>query len=162
MDPPLSSDPGRLSRPQEGNESALLPRTGARGSPGRRLLSVGLTPFARIPILCRLFSPAPSTSASSLRFLSFPQIRLSDQSIASPFFSRRSQAPRAKERLRPAARRSPASLSRLTRSWFLPLTGPSKKADLGTWEPPPARALRVVCLERLRASKGENRCLTIQ
>jgi hypothetical protein len=29
---------------------------------------------------------------------------------------------------------------------------PSKKADLGTWEPPPARALRVVCLERLRAS----------
>src|SRR5204862_6296995 len=32
---------------------------------------------------------------------------------------------------------------------------PSKKADLGTWELPRARALRVVCLERLRASKGE-------
>ncbi len=27
------------------------------------------------------------------------------------------------------------------------------------WEPPHARALRVVCLERLRASKGEVRCL---
>jgi hypothetical protein len=39
---------------------------------------------------------------------------------------------------------------------------PSKKADLGTWEQPHARALRVVCLERLRASKGEVRCLTIQ
>jgi hypothetical protein len=36
---------------------------------------------------------------------------------------------------------------------------PSKKADLGTWEQPHARALRVVCLERLRASKGEVRCL---
>jgi len=36
---------------------------------------------------------------------------------------------------------------------------PSKKADLGTWELPPARALRVVCLERLRASKGEVPCL---
>ena len=32
---------------------------------------------------------------------------------------------------------------------------PSKKADLGTREQPHARALRVVCLERLRASKGE-------
>ena len=35
---------------------------------------------------------------------------------------------------------------------------PSKKADLGTWEQPHARALRVVYLERLRASKGEVRC----
>jgi hypothetical protein len=35
------------------------------------------------------------------------------------------------------------------------LRAPSKKADLGTWEQPHARALRVVCLERLRASKGE-------
>src|SRR5579859_6857353 len=30
---------------------------------------------------------------------------------------------------------------------------PSKKADLGTWELSHTRALRVVCLERLRASK---------
>src|SRR6202007_2356238 len=36
-----------------------------------------------------------------------------------------------------------------------PFRAPSKKADLGTWEQPHARALRVVCLERLRASKGE-------
>jgi hypothetical protein len=30
---------------------------------------------------------------------------------------------------------------------------PAKKADLGSWEQPPARALRVVCLERLRAKE---------
>src|SRR4029077_9003101 len=39
--------------------------------------------------------------------------------------------------------------------------GPSKKADLGTWELAHARALRVVCLERLRASKELFRCMTI-
>src|SRR5215472_13760605 len=39
---------------------------------------------------------------------------------------------------------------------------PSKKADLGTWEQPHARALRVVCLERLRASKEKFPCSTIQ
>jgi hypothetical protein len=38
--------------------------------------------------------------------------------------------------------------------------GPSKKADLGTWELSHARALRVVCLERLRASKELFRCMT--
>ena len=32
------------------------------------------------------------------------------------------------------------------------LWAPSKKADLGTWELPPARALGVGCLERLRAT----------
>ena len=35
---------------------------------------------------------------------------------------------------------------------------PSKKADLGTWELSHTRALRVVCLERLRASKELFRC----
>jgi hypothetical protein len=40
-----------------------------------------------------------------------------------------------------------------------PLRAPSKKADLGTWEQPHARALRVVCLERLRASREKLRCL---
>src|SRR5260221_2313953 len=35
---------------------------------------------------------------------------------------------------------------------------PSKKADLGTWELPHTRALRVVCLERLRALKELFRC----
>ena len=38
---------------------------------------------------------------------------------------------------------------------------PSKKADLGTWELPHTRALRVVCLERLRASKEIFQCTTI-
>src|SRR5206468_10227777 len=48
-----------------------------------------------------------------------------------PFFSRRSQAPRATERLRPAARRSSASLWLLNRSWFLPLRGhPPRKQTL--------------------------------
>jgi hypothetical protein len=48
-----------------------------------------------------------------------------------PFFSHRSQAPRATERLRPAARRSSASLSCLNRSWFLPLRGhPPRKQTL--------------------------------
>jgi hypothetical protein len=37
---------------------------------------------------------------------------------------------------------------------------PSKKADLGTWELSHTRALRVVCLERLRASKEIFRCTT--
>jgi hypothetical protein len=36
---------------------------------------------------------------------------------------------------------------------------PSKKADLGTWELSHTRALRVVCLERLRASKENFRCM---
>jgi hypothetical protein len=46
-------------------------------------------------------------------------------------FSPHSQAPRATERLRPAARRSSASLSRLSRSWFLPLRGhPPRKQTL--------------------------------
>ena len=61
---------------------------------------------------------------------------------------------------RPAARRSSASRERLYEVLVPPTSrAPSKKADLGTWEPPHARALRVVCLERLRASKGEVRCL---
>ena len=38
---------------------------------------------------------------------------------------------------------------------------PSKKADLGTWELSHTRALRVVCLERLRASNELYGCTTI-
>src|SRR5437870_10034428 len=52
-------------------------------------------------------------------------------SLLISLFCHRSQAPRAKERLRPAARRSSASLSRLYRFWFLPLCGhPPRKQTL--------------------------------
>src|SRR5690348_15498278 len=96
-------------------------------------------------------------------------IRLSCDHLATlvyrhfPFSPHRSQAPRATERLRPAARRSSASLIAPVQVLVPPASrAPSKKADLGTWEQPHARALRVVCLERLRASKGEIPCSTIQ
>lgn len=60
---------------------------------------------------------------------------------------------------RPAARRSSASRERPHRVLVPPtLRAPSKKADLGTWELSHTRALRVVCLERLRASKEIFRC----
>src|ERR1700676_999313 len=72
-----------------------------------------------------------------------------------PFFSRfHSQAPRVQTIQRPAARRSSASRERLYEVLVPPTSrAPSKKADLGTWELSHTRALRVVCLERLRASK---------
>ncbi len=80
-----------------------------------------------------------------------------------PFFSRfHSQAPRVQTIQRPAARRSSASRERPYAVLVPPTSrAPSKKADLGTWELSHTRALRVVCLERLRASKELFRCMTI-
>src|SRR6202521_1513706 len=79
-----------------------------------------------------------------------------------PFFSRfHSQAPRVQTIQRPAARRSSASRERPYEVLVPPtLRAPSKKADLGTWELSHTRALRVVCLERLRASKEIFPCMT--
>src|ERR1700676_2178903 len=79
-----------------------------------------------------------------------------------PFFSRfHSQAPRVQTIQRPAARRSSASRERPYGVLVPPtLRAPSKKADLGTWELSHTRALRVVCLERLRASKEIFLCTT--
>jgi len=78
------------------------------------------------------------------------------------FFSRfHSQAPRVQTIQRPAARRSSASRERPYEVLVPPTSrAPSKKADLGTWELSHTRALRVVCLERLRASKEIFRCMT--
>ena len=77
-------------------------------------------------------------------------------------FSRfHSQAPRVQTIQRPAARRSSASRERPYGVLVPPTSrAPSKKADLGTWELSHTRALRVVCLERLRASKEIFRCMT--
>jgi len=50
---------------------------------------------------------------------------------------------------------APCYVIDFTVGWSFGEPQPSKKADLGTWEQPHARALRVVCLGRLRASKGE-------
>ena len=74
-----------------------------------------------------------------------------------PFFSRCSQAPRPTERLRPAARRSSASLWLLNRSWFLPLRGhPPRKQTLAlgsslTLAPSGWCALRVQGIKRRRS-----------
>lgn len=77
-------------------------------------------------------------------------------------FSRfHSQAPRVQTIQRPAAQRSSASRERPYGVLVPPTSrAPSKKADLGTWELSHTRALRVVCLERLRASKEIFPCMT--
>jgi hypothetical protein len=79
-----------------------------------------------------------------------------------PLFSRfHSHAPRVQTIQRPAARRSSASRERPYGVSVPPTSrAPSKNADLGTWELSYTRALRVVCLERLRASKENFRCTT--
>ena len=86
-------------------------------------------PYARVA--CR-HQPRTARTFSACQVLS---PRLSTPTFSHcpsllPFLPR-FQAPRATERLRPAARRSSASLSRLSRFWFLPLRGhPPRKQTL--------------------------------
>jgi hypothetical protein len=79
------------------------------------------------------------------------------------FFTRRSQAPRASERLRPAARRSSASLSRRNRSWFFPLRGhPPRKQTLALGSRLPLAPFGWCALRDSGHQKEKFRCMTIQ
>src|SRR5690348_10971958 len=80
-----------------------------------------------------------------------------------PFFSHRSQAPRATERLRPAALRSSASLLRLYRFWFLPLRGhPPRKQTLALGSSLTLAPSGWCALRDSGHQKEKLRCLTIQ
>ena len=79
------------------------------------------------------------------------------------FFTRRSQAPRASERLRPAARRSSASLSRRNRSWFFPLRGrPPRKQTLALGSRLPLAPFGWCALRDSGHQKEKFRCMTIR